>query len=207
MAEGNPIGFARFGWQPTPTPRRAMLLVAAVLLAAALVLAAAAANAVPRKIVRTVRAQTPAALTVDAVGCPVASHCRVTPSATPGLATAMADRFPTATVISSNTTTGQEDGRVYRSSIVADLGQAGVLVAAAQCDPRAAVEVFHQDRNNVTHIDLAGNEVVDLSTITTVVPGKNGCTVSVQLRSASAAPPELPLAVQLAGDPKAQLGS
>ena len=193
-------------WRETSVRGRVTLLIAAALLATALVLLAAAANTTPRSAVHVLRPTAPVAATLDATGCPMNTQCVVTATATPELTEALARRFPAAELLSRTRTVDAHAGVVYRSAVVASLGNASVLEVAAQCDPGAPQRGGYQMRNAVSHLDLAGNEVVDERTVTTMVPGKDGCTVSVQLRSTTDSSQLLAAAVQLAGDPTVQLG-
>lgn len=191
-------------WRETTTRRRVLLLVAAALLAAALVLLAAAANTFPRSRVRIVQSTAPPAATVDATGCPVGVRCLVTGTATPELTEAVTHRVPHAVILSGSRTLDAR-GLAYRSAVVASLGHDGVLEVAAQCDPGAPPGRRYQMRNAVSHLDLAGNEVVDERTVTTVVPGRDGCTVSVQLRTRTDSAQLLAAAVRIADDATVQL--
>lgn len=191
-------------WRETPTRRRVLLLVAAALLAIAVVLLAAAANTSSRSTVRIVQSTAPLASTVDATGCPVDVRCQVTGTATPELTEALTHRFPNAVILSGSRTVDAR-GLAYRSSVAASLGHDGVLELAAQCDPGAPQGRRYQMRNAVSHLDLAGNEVVDERTVTTVVPGPDGCTVSVQLRTTTDSAQLLAAAGRLADDAKVQL--
>jgi hypothetical protein len=195
----------RRAWDATSGRRRAALAVTVALLAASVVLFDAASEATPQRIVRIVHAATPAAVTVDAVGCPTSARCGVQPVASPALLAALTSQFAPVKVLAQNRTVDEDSGRIYRNTVVAVSGSGNTVSVQAQCVPGAPATRDYELRTSRSHSDLAGDSVVDAEILTTVVAGRSGgCSLAVQLESA-ASDAEQRAALALAHDQTAQL--
>jgi hypothetical protein len=197
----------RSRWSATPTRRRIALLGATVIAGAAVVVGAAAGNASPVHHTKTVvDPGPPAAVTVDAAGCPVSVMC--TTSATPSaqLRAALLRAFPATRVVAGERTAEKGGpGRVYRATVVGALDGGAVVSATAQCVPGGAAVVEQTVRSANTSLDLAGNTVVHDRLLSAIVPGAAGCSVQVYLNSPGVGTSWDAAAILLAHDPAAQV--
>src|SRR5262249_12891667 len=161
-----------------PTRRRAVLAAAIVIAVAAVVVGAAAGNASPVQHPKTVvDPGPPAAVTIDAAGCPVTVRC--TTSATPSmqLRAALLRAFPTARVVAgAHSARGDRPGVMYQATVVGALEGGALVSATAQCAPGGAAVVEQTVRSANTSVDLAGNTVVHARLLSEIVPGAAGCS-------------------------------
>ena len=191
----------------TPTRRRVVLVAATVIASAAVVVGATAGNASPVHHTKTVvDPGPPAAVTVDAAGCPVSVRC--TTSATPStqLRAALLRAFPAARVVAgAHTVQRDRPDVVYQATVVGTLEGGAVVSATAQCAPGGAVVVEQTVRSANTSLDLAGNTVVHARLLSEIVPGAAGCSVHVFLDSRGVGTSWDTAAIALAHDPAAQV--
>jgi hypothetical protein len=193
-------------WAATAAIGRAAVILAATLLVASAVILNAAEHTSPGHRTRTVAGPSSApAVTTDATGCPVTVHCEIRGSAPPALRAALRRAFPHAMVQSAETTLDPAGGRVYRASILARADADDTVSLASQCIPHAAMVGTQTLNGAQSHVDLAGNSIIDLRITTTIVPGGLGCSVSVELRSATGRQASAAAARGLAHDPTTQL--
>lgn len=187
-------------------PYRILLILAVALLVTTAFLVRAAIRDQPRRTVTVVHNVRTLAATVDASGCPSTARCQVLATAAPGMLAALERHFPRARILMQQETVDAGSGHPYRSSVLALSAAGSTLAVQVACDPGAPATAGYQRRNAGTHVDLAGNTVLDSETVTTVVQGSQaGCTMSVQLRSAATGARDQLAAAALAADQSAQL--
>jgi hypothetical protein len=166
-----------------------------------------AARAHPDRITRTITtAAPPAAVTVDATGCPVTAHCVVQQRAA-GLDGAFARAFPAGQVLDLQTTVDLDNYRSYRSSLIGLIDTTSTVSLSTQCVPSAPPSEPQLDRSSTAFVDLAGNSVIEFRQLDVLVPGRPGCGVAVLLRTRGAAYRYEAAALRLAHDPATQLPS
>jgi hypothetical protein len=181
----------------------AMVAVAITLLSA--VITVNAARTQPQRRVRAVAVSAPpAAVTVDASGCPVRVVCRVQQRAT-GLDAAFVRAFPAGEVLYLQSTLDLRTNRNYRASLVGLIDGSSTVSLTAQCVPGAPRSVPRLDRSSTAHTDLAGNSVVEFRQLSVLVPDRPGCGVSVLLRTRGPAVRFEDAALRLARDPAVRL--
>ena len=202
-------GSARFRsrWSGTPTRRRVVLVAATVIAAAAVVVGVAAGNTSPVHHTKTVvDPGLPAALTIDAAGCPVTVRCTTLATPSTQLRAALLRAFPAARVVAGGHTAARDrPGVIYQATVVGALQADAVVSATAQCVPGGAAVVERTVRSANTSLDLAGNTVVHARLLSEIVPGAAGCSVQVYLDSPGIATSWELSAISLAHDPATQV--
>ncbi|HEX8094989.1 hypothetical protein [Jatrophihabitans sp.] len=208
MAAGAAAGPARSpGWVFASAAQRRLAVLAAALAVIASVIAVNAARTHPeRRIVTVTTPAPPAAVTVDATGCPVQAECRVQQRAT-GLDAAFIRAFPAGQVLNVQATLDLRTNRSYRTSLIGliEEGSSSTVSLTAQCVPGAPRPTPRLDRASTAHIDLAGNSVIEFRQLSVLVPGRPGCGVALLLRTRGSAPRFQDSALRLARDPAVQL--
>jgi hypothetical protein len=198
---------SRARWAATPTWRRLALVAAVVIAATAVVVGVVAAPAGPIHRTRTVvDPGPPAAITVDAAGCPVTAECTISAWPPTQLQAALLRAFPGARVLAGQRTAAASGpGRIYHTAIVGTLSGGVVISATAQCVPRGASITEQTVRSANTSLDLAGNTVVHARQLSASVPGAAGCSVHVYLDSPGGETKWQAAAISFAHDPTAQV--
>jgi hypothetical protein len=198
---------SRARWAATPTWRRLALVAAVVIAATAVVVGVVAARAGPIHRTRTVvDPGPPAAITVDAAGCPVTAECTISAWPPTQLQAALLRAFPGARVLAGQRTAAASGpGRIYHTAIVGTLSGGVVISATAQCVPRGASITEQTVRSANTSLDLAGNTVVHARQLSASVPGAAGCSVHVYLDSPGGETKWQAAAISFAHDPTAQV--
>jgi hypothetical protein len=148
----------------------------------------------------------PAAVTIDAAGCPVTVRCLTSATPSTQLWTALLRAFPAVRVVAGASTVERDrPGAVYQATVVGALEGGAVVSATAQCVPGGAAVVEQTVRSANTSLDLAGNTVVHARLLSEIVPGAPGCSVQVHLTSPGVATSWDAAAISLAHDPGAQV--
>ena len=196
----------RPGWTFAGPVQRRLAVTAAVLTLLAAVITVNAARAHPERRVRTVLLPAPpAAVTVDASGCPVQAGCSVQQRAI-GLDDAFIRAFPGGQVLSVQATLDLRTSSSYRKSLIGLTGDDGSTVSlVSQCVPGAPPQPSRLDRSSSSFTDLAGNSVVAYRQLSVLVPGLPGCGVALLLRTSGPAMPDEAAALRLAHDQAVQL--
>jgi hypothetical protein len=187
-----------------PIQRRLAVLAAALALVATVITVNAARAHPERRITTVVVAAPPAAVTVDASGCPVQADCVVLQRAA-GLAEAFIRAFPSGQVLTVQTTIDLRSQDSYRKSLIGLIEPGSTVSVTAQCVPGAPPSAFRLDRSSTAFTDLRGNSVIEFRQLTALVPGRPGCTVALLLRTRGAAIRFEAPALRLAHDPAVQL--
>ena len=194
-------------WTFASTAQRRLAVVAAVLALVSVVITVNAARAHPDRRIRTITtAAPPAAVTVDASGCPVAARCLVVQRAV-GLDAAFARAFPAGQVLEVQATVDLDSYRSYRSSLIGLIDSTATVTLSTQCVPGAPLSKPRLDRSSTAFVDLAGNSVIEFRQLSVLVPGRPGCGAALLLRTRGAALRYQAAALRLVHDPAAQLPS
>ncbi|HST48371.1 hypothetical protein [Jatrophihabitans sp.] len=195
----------RPGWAFAGPAQRRLAVTAAVLALLATVITVNAARAHPERRVRTiVLPAPPAAVSVDASGCPVRADCRVAQRAI-GLDDAFTRAFPSGEVLSVQATLDLRTSSSYRKSLVGLIEDGSTVSLVSQCVPGAPRPPGRLDRSSTAFTDLAGNSVIAYRQLSVLVPGLPGCGVALLLRTRGAAIRFEQAALRLARDPAVQL--
>ncbi len=202
-APAGPVAAGR--WVFASPAQRRLAVLAAVLALVSAVITVNAGRARPEHRINTVVvAAPPAAVTVDASGCPVNAECRVQQRAT-GLAEAFVRAFPAGQVLTVQATQDLRSNRNYRASLIGLIEGGSTVSVTAQCVPGAPVPSVRLDRSSTAFTDLEGNSVIEFRQLNTLVPGRPGCGVALLLRTRGAAIRFEEAALRLAHDPAVQL--
>ena len=198
---------SRARWAATATWRRLAVAAAVVVAATAVVVGVVAARAGPiHRTTTVVDPGPPAAVTVDAAGCPVTAECTISAWPPTQLQGALLRAFPGARVLAGQRTAAASGpGRIYHAAIVGALSGGVVISASAQCVPQGASITEQTVRSANTSLDLAGNTVVHARQLSAIVPGAAGCSVYVYLDSPGGETKWQAAAISLAHDPAAQV--
>ncbi len=188
---------------------RALLMLAALLAASAVLVGLIAVHSHPRQVVVPVRQATATtAVTTDATGCPVDRQCAVRSSVAPQTLTAVTTAYPTAQVRSAYQTVDATDARVYQVTMVVQFAASARGQVVGRCVPGGARRGLPAVRTTpFTHVDLAGDSVVDHQLMTVTAPGGPGCSVLVTVDQQGATPPPAAPATALAASLAARLSS
>lgn len=200
------VGF-RQRWTATSTRRRSTLAIAGLIMAIAAVVGVIAANANPtRRTTTVVDPGRPAAVTIDAAGCPVTVPCTISATPPTQLRAALLRAIPQARVVTGSHAT-ETSGRhhTYDAAIVGALDGGAVISVTARCVPQGGPVTEQTVRSANTSLDLAGNTVVHARMLSDIVPGAPGCSVHVYLESPGVRTTWDAAAVSLAHDPAAQV--
>jgi hypothetical protein len=202
-AATGPAGSPRWAFA-SPAQRR-LAVTAVVLALISTVIAVNAARARPERRITTITLpMPPAAVTVDATGCPVRAACRVQQRAA-GLDAAFIRAFPAGQVLNVQATLDLHSNRNYRTSLIGQIEEGSTVSLTAQCVPGAPRSAPRLDRSSTAHVDLAGNSVIDSRQLSVLVPGSPGCGVALLLGTRGAAIRFQDAALRLARDPAVQL--
>ena len=195
----------RPGWALAGPAQRRLAATAAMLALLATVITVNAARTHPERRVRTiVLPAPPAAVSVDATGCPVRASCRVAQRAI-GLDDAFTRAFPSGEVLIVQATLDLRTSSSYRKSLVGLTEDGSTVSLVSQCVPGAPRPTDGLDRSSTAFTDLAGNSVVAFRQLSVLVPGLPGCGVALLLRSRGATDRFDTAALGLAHDPAVQL--
>jgi len=188
----------------SPAQRRLAVLAAALALISA-VIGVNAARVHPQRRITTITAPAPpAAVTVDATGCPVHSECQVQQRAI-GLDDAFVRAFPTGQILNVQATLDLHSLSSYRKSLIGSIDGSSTVSLTTQCVPGAPRSKPRLERSSTAFVDLAGNSVIEYRQLSVLVPGRPGCGVALLLRTRGAAPRFQDAALRLAHDPAVQL--
>lgn len=166
-----------------------------------------AARTHPNRLTRTITtAAPPAAVTVDATGCPVTARCHVQQRAI-RLDDAFARAFPSGQVLDVQTTVDLDSYRSYRVSLIGLIDPGATVSLWSQCVPGAPPSKPELERSSTAFVDLAGNSVIEFRQLSVLVPGRPGCGVGLLLRTRGASSRYQAAALRLVRDPSAQLPS
>lgn len=170
-------------------------LAAAVVALGVLVLAA---QAQPSQRHRTVYATAkPGPVTVDSAGCPVRVSCAVLAQVDPSLVAALHRTFPGVDVVSSVVVRDAASGRLYRRAVVARSART-TLIVSTQCIPGTRPV----PRRALRAAPSPGGRVGMFShRLEVVLPGRDGCSASVEADVAGLDPPDDAPLFALAADP------
>jgi hypothetical protein len=146
----------------------------------------------------------PAAVSVDASGCPVQASCRVAQRAI-GLDDAFTRAFPSGEVLSVQATLDLRTSSSYRKSLIGLTAAGSTVSLVSQCVPGAPAQPDRLDRSSSSFTDLAGNSVVAYRQLSALVPGLPGCGAALLLRTSGAAAPDEAAALRLVHDRTVQL--
>jgi hypothetical protein len=188
----------------SPVQRRLAVLAAALALVSAVITVNAARAHPERRVRSVVVAAPPAAVTVDASGCPVTADCQVQQRAI-GLDEAFIRAFPDGQVLTVQTTLDLRSHSSYRQSLIGLIQGASTVSVTTQCVPGAPLASPRLSRSSNAFTDLAGNSVITSRQLSALVPGRPGCGVALLLRTRGAAARFEQAALRLAHDPAVQL--
>jgi hypothetical protein len=188
----------------SPAQRKLAGLAAALALTSA-VIGVNAARVHPQRRISTVTAPAPpAAVTVDATGCPVQTECRVQQRAI-GLDDAFVRAFPTGQILNVQATVDLRSLSSYRKSLIGSIDGSATVSLTTQCVPGAPRSTPRLERSSTAHVDLAGNSIIEFRQLSVLVPGGSGCGVALLLRTRGAAARFQDQALRLAHDPALRL--
>jgi hypothetical protein len=184
-------------------PARVLAALAVVVAVAALGVLAVAGTTQPTHHQRTVYAVAkPGPATVDSAGCPVRVRCVVLAQVDASMATALHHAFPGANVVSGVVIREAGSGRVYRRVVVAR--SAGTtLILSAQCIPGSRPGPRRVLRDAPPAAG-GGNLATYSHRLEVIVPGRAGCSASVEADVAGARRPDDAAVLALADDPSLQ---
>jgi hypothetical protein len=192
-------------WAFASSAQRRLAVLAVVLALISAVIAINAARIHPQRRITTVTAPArPAAVTVDATGCPAQAQCRVQQRAI-GLDDAFVRAFPTGEILNVQATLDLHSLRSYRKSLIGSIEGSSTVSLTAQCVPGAPLSRPRLERSSTAYVDLAGNNVIAFRQLSVLVPGPPGCGVALLLRTRGSAVRFQDAALRLAHDPAVQL--
>ena len=166
---------------------------------AALGVLVAAGTTRPRQHQRTVYAAArPGPVTVDSAGCPVRVRCAVLAQGDPALAAALHRAFPGADVVSSVVVRDAGSGRTYHRVVIARLAGT-TLIVSAQCIPGT-----RPGPRRVLRAAPAIGGSLGSSRLEIIVPGRGGCSASVEADVAGGTRADDAAVAALADDPALQ---
>jgi hypothetical protein len=188
----------------SPAQRRFAVLAVALALIS-VVIGINAARVHPQRRITTVTAPAPpAAVAVDATGCPAQAQCRVQQRAI-GLDDAFVRAFPAGQILNVQATLDLRSLRSYRKSLVGSIEGSSTVSLTSQCVPGAPRSRPRLEHSSTSFVDLAGNSVIEFRQLSVLVPGRPGCGVALLLRTRGSAARFEDAALRLARDPAVQL--
>jgi hypothetical protein len=188
----------------SPAQRRLAVLAVVLALISAVIGINAARIHPQRRIITVTAPVRPAAVTVDASGCPAQAPCRVQQRAI-GLDDAFVRAFPAGQILTVQATLDLRTLGTYRKSLVGLIEGSSTVRLTSQCVPGAPPSKPRLERSSTAYVDLAGNNVIEFRQLSVLVPGRPGCGVALLLRTRGAAVRFQDEALRLARDPAVQL--
>ncbi len=184
-----------------------MAAVAVALMVAVVTLGVLAVRSAPHRLAVTVTPPAlPAAMTTDAMGCPVDRLCTVRGTPPAALRAAFARHFPAGAVIRGELTADETTGYVYRASLTGQAPKATTVTITTQCVPGGAPFGAEQIARHVDeHVDLSDNTVVTARELSALVPGPSGCSAWLTMYLAGSVELAEQSGVGLAHEASAQL--